>query len=90
MSNPIVADDVVTGTTSTGVVTAQVAAPSGYVVTGGGSDCQSNDPHSFFLQDSYPLLDNGVPRGWKVQYRYTGSLPTSYDIAVFAICVEEA
>jgi len=66
---------------------AQKTCSSGLFATGGGADLQVDDPNQFFLKKSQPLLDSGVPVGWKVTYGYLGSLPApTFDVGVFVIC----
>jgi hypothetical protein len=76
------------GTTSSTTVWAQISCPAGRYATGGGGENDMNDPHNWILQESSPLLDSGIPRGWRVQYRNLNGSPinVSYDIVVYAIC----
>lgn len=81
-------NDHVSGTTSSASISAQIACPAGQYATGGGAENDLNDPHNWVLQESAPLLDTGVPKGWFVRYRYMTGTPSNvaYDIVVYAIC----
>lgn len=66
-------------------VSVQKACPTGTYVTGGGGN--PNSPSDWSLEVSEPLLDNGVPAGWKVIYRYDGTaMSVSYSLVVHTIC----
>jgi len=82
-----VVSDTASGTASNGAaVNVQKACPVGTFATGGGGDPQESNPHDWYLQLSEPLLNTGVPVGWKVTFRYLGAGTPNYSLAVFAIC----